>query len=116
MGLINWIKQMTDKPSMEEIAAYQHKLPREVIVRHWFDKKTGYYTAKIISIDNKDLSKVLIITEDKTPAGLINMINDALLTHLDIPERIKPALPRLLPEDIDFVDRFIKEGQLVLAK
>lgn len=44
------------------------------------------------------------------------MINDVMFTYLDIPERMKPYLPQALPEDLDYEDKFIKEGQVVFAK
>lgn len=116
MDILNRIKSYFDKPSIEEIAAYQHKLPNHITIRHWYDEKTGYYTAKIESIDGKEIKKAILITEDKTPAGLVRMINDIMFTYLDIPERMKPYLPQALPEDLDYEDKFIKEGQIVFAK
>ena len=115
INIIRHIKQFFDAPDIEELAAYQHKLPRSVTVDTSYDKKTGYYTAKITHFEDK-AAKGLIITESKTPAGLVAMVNDAILTYLDIPERIRVRMPQLLPEDIDFAERPAETGGDSLRK
>ena len=65
---------------------------------------------------DKKATKNLIITESRTADGLISMVNDAVLTYLDFPERIKLHMPQLLPEGIDFADQLSRQGSLVLAK
>lgn len=113
---INHIRAYFDKPDILELSAYQHKIPQSITVESSYDKKSGYYTAKIIQVDNNAV-RGLIITESKTPEGLVDMVNDALLTYLEVPERIKLALPlKLLPVDIDFAEQVVKNGQFVLAK
>ncbi len=116
MSIFEKIINYFDKPSVEEMAAYQHKLPSTVVVNHWYDKETGYYTARVESIDDKSLKKDLIITESKTADGLVEAINDAIFTYLDIPERMKAVLPKAMPVDVDFADKFAKKGSLELAK
>lgn len=103
-----------DKPSIEELAAYQHKIPKSITVNHSKDK-TGLYIAKVVKIDGIPV-KGLILTEAKNTNKLIEMVNDAVYSYLDIPERIRPNLPKMLPKDIDFADRFTKKGELIFAK
>lgn len=104
-----------DKPSIEEIAAYQHKIPRDIMVAHVIDKDTGKYVARISEVDGK-VVKGAILTEAKNANELVEMVNDAVFTYLDIPERIRPSLPRMLPKDIDFADRLAMKGKLMFAK
>ncbi len=113
---IHYVKAYFDKPDMLELSAYQHKLPQSITVDASYDKKSGYFTAKITQVDSSAV-RGLIITESKTPEGLVDMVNDALLTYLEVPERIRIALPlKLLPVDIDFAEQAVKKGQFVLAK
>lgn len=109
------IQDFISKPSIEEVAAYQHKMPRKISVEASFDKKTGFWTAKITEIDDAK-SPGLIITESKTESGLVEMVNDAILTYLDFPERMKRSMPSLLPEDINFDKKVSKKNNLVFAK
>ena len=109
------IKRLVDTPDVEELAAYQHKIPHSVKLAIEYDKNTGFYTARVTHIYTK-ATKNLIITESRTADGLIGMVNDAVLTYLDFPERIKLHMPQLLPEGIDFADQLSRQGSLVLAK
>lgn len=115
----NWFKNrivgILSKPSIDEIAAYQHKMPRDIRVDILYDEKTKYWTAKVIKIDNQKI-KDLIITESKSEHGLVKMVNDALLTYLDFPEYMKSSMPSLLPEDISFDKKVSKNHNLVFAK
>lgn len=109
------IKHFFAKPSIEEIAAYQHKLPERVQVSHSFDKQTGFYTATVTEIDDKKV-KGFIITESKSADKLIGQINDAILTYLDFPDYMKLDIPQLLPADVNFSSKIAKKGHIVLAK
>ena len=115
--LFHYFEWLFDRPAIEEIAAYQHKLPRSIRVEASYDEQTKFYTATITKVD-KDSVKGLLITESRSIGELIERINDLLLTHLDIPERIKPSMPKLLPEDVDYADQLVntKHSKLVLAK
>ncbi len=113
--LYHHIRRLFDTPSIEEIAAYQHKMPGSISVKISYDKKTKFYTATITSLDKKKIT-ALLATESRDAARLVENVNDLLLTYLDIPERVKPSMPRLLPEDIDYANQLIKSPQLVLAK
>lgn len=109
------VQNIFNKPSIEEQAAYQHKMPQTVRVDVSYDKKTKHWTAKVTAING---SKVpgSIITESKTEEGLVHMINDAVLTYLDFPEYMKPSMPSLLPEDINFARKTSRSTGLVFAK
>lgn len=85
-----------DKPDIEELAAYQHKMPQSIGVEIKYDKKTSYYTAQITELDEQKIS-ALLITEAKSEEKLVSMVNDLILTYLDFPERIKYSMPQLLP-------------------
>lgn len=113
--LYHHIRRIFNTPSIEEIAAYQHKIPGSIYVNTSYDEKTKFYTATITSLDKKKIT-ALLITESRDAVRLVENVNDLLLTYLDIPERIKPSMPRLLPEDIDYANQLIKSNQLVLAK
>lgn len=113
--LYHHIRRLFDTPSIEEIAAYQHKMPGSIRVKTSYDKKTKFYTATITSLDKKKVT-ALLITESRNAARLVENVNDLLLTYLDIPDHIKPSMPKLLPEDIDYANQLIKSPQLVLAK
>ncbi len=102
------------RPSTVEIAAYQHKMPRDINVEVSYDRRTSYWTAKVVRLDDK-VPQGLIITESKTENGLVKMINDAVLTYLDFPEYMKSSMPSLLPEDVDFAKKTVKNN-LVFAK
>lgn len=112
--LLHHIRRI-EKPSIEEIAAYQHKMPRSINVKTSYDKKTKFYTATIVNLDKKKVD-ALLITESRNAVDLVKSVNDLLLTYLDIPERIKPSMPRLLPEDVDYAKQLLKSPRLVLAK
>lgn len=114
-SILNKIKQLFERPSIEEIAAYQHKLPSSVQVSHSFDKTTGFYTAKITQINHKKVNGI-IITESKSVSRLVDQVNDAVLTYLNFPEYMKPSMPKLLPEDINFSNKILKNGSLVFTK
>ncbi|MDO4712544.1 MAG: hypothetical protein Q4B05_01385 [Candidatus Saccharibacteria bacterium] len=113
--LYHHIRRLFDTPSIEEVAAYQHKMPGSIRVKISYDKKTKLYTATIAALDKQKVT-ALLITESRGAARLVENVNDLLLTYLDIPERIKPSMPRLLPEDIDYANQLMKSPQLVLAK
>jgi len=105
------IKQLFDKPSIEELAAYQHKIPSTVAVRTTKDPSSGALVASVVKIDNKKV-KGAILTEADDYEELIEMVNDAVLTYLDIPERIAVYMPKLLPTDINYENK----TNLVFAK
>lgn len=108
------LQNLFSRVNIEELAVYQHKQPRDIQVETSYDTQSRRYTARVAKIDSKKVSG-LIVTESKTPEGLVYMVNDAILTYLDIPERIGVHLPKLLPEDIDF-DTCSQKRKLVLAK
>lgn len=112
---INGLKSLLDRPDIEEIAAYQHKMPQSIGVTVSYDKKTGFYTARITHLDSKKTNSILI-TESKAEDKLVSMVNDLVLTYLDFPERIKHSMPKLLPVDINFADTRPKNSKLVFAK
>ena len=114
-SFINKLKSLLDKPDIEEIAAYQHKMPQSIEVTIKYDKKTGFYTAQVTQLDNKKTRSILI-TESRTEDKLVNMVNDLVLTYLDFPERIKHNMPKLLPVDINFADARSKNNKMVFAK
>lgn len=108
------LQNLFSRVNIEELAVYQHKQPRDIRVETSYDTQSRRYTARVAKIDSKKVSG-LIVTESKTPEDLVCMVNDAILTYLDIPERIGVHLPKLLPEDIDF-DTCSQKRKLVLAK
>lgn len=103
------------KPSIVEIAAYQHKLPHTIEVEANYDELTKFWTAKVIKLEGKK-PKGLIITEAKTVDRLVEMVNDAVLTYLDFPEYMKSSMPALLPEDIGFAKKTAHKNKFVFAK
>jgi len=109
------IKHFFSKPSIEEVAAYQHKLPTSVQVSHSFDKRTGFYTARVTQVDGQKV-RGLIVTESKSADKLIGQVNDAILTYLDFPDYMKLDMPQLLPADVNFSSKITKKGNIVLAK
>lgn len=115
MRVLQAFSNLFDKPSIEEIAAYQHKIPSRISVSHE-KEKDGTYVARVLSIDGKKIDNGMIITDGKTVEELVEMVNDAVYTYLDIPERIRPSLPKMLPSEINFADRIAKKGELVFAK
>ena len=117
MNIFTKLQDLFDKPDIEELAAYQHKMPQSIGVDVSYDEKTGYYTARITKLNDKKLSnKTLLVTESKSRKELVNMVNDLVLTYLDFPERIKHSVPQLLPVDLDFDSKKAKQRQLVFAK
>lgn len=115
-AIIRRIRYFFDRPSLEEVAAYQHKMPNDVLVETSYDKKTGFYTARVAEI-NGEKADVLIVTEGKTPEKLVEMVNDAILTYLDLPERMKRSMPKILPVDVNFEQQAMRRNAvLTLAK
>lgn len=98
-AITHYLRQLFNRPSLEEVAAYQHKIPDTITVETLYDKKTGFYTAKVTEINGQPL-KTLIITEGKTPEKLVSMVNDAILTYFDFPDRMKLSMPKVLPVDV----------------
>jgi hypothetical protein len=114
--VVRRIRSLFEKPSIEELAAYQHKIPQNIKVIVSYDQKMGYWTAKVVEIEGKKVPG-LIITESKTEKGIVGMVNDAVLTYLDFPEYMKSSMPPLLPEDINFDKKITQRStSLVFAK
>jgi len=109
------LRSLLDQPDIEELAAYQHKMPQSIGVEVSYDRQTGYYTAQVTQLDKKR-TQSLLITESKNEKELVSMVNDLVLTYLDFPERIKRNMPQLLPTDIDFADGRATRRRQVFAK
>jgi len=77
------------------LAAYQCKMPRniEVLVK----KYDGVFVATIKKIDDEDIKDSLLITQADTEKELIEMVNDLITTHIDIPATLADKMPLLLP-------------------
>ena len=72
--LYHHIRRIFDTPSIEEIAAYQHKIPGSIYVNTSYDEKTKFYTATITSLDKKKIT-ALLITESRD--AVLNQIGRA---------------------------------------
>jgi len=81
---------------LSSVAAYRHKMPTKVLVDVKKDGKMFIATVK--KIDNKSVDNALIITQGRNEEELVTMLNDALLSYLDIPLKIGIKMPLLIPE------------------
>lgn len=112
MRLKTIISSIFHRPSNIELAAYQHKMPSNIDVQLSRDQNTNELIATVVRIDGK-LVEGLITTSAKNDNELIDMINDAVMEYVDIPESIAFFLPKLLPEGDMYIN---KKTNLVLAK
>ena len=75
-----------------QIQEYRAKLPARVNVR--IESEDGGFWAKITTLDGK-LSNCY--TQADTISELVEMINDAVKTHFDIPEEIREEVGFYVP-------------------
>lgn len=76
----------------DELYAMRYKLPSKLTVRV-LQNPEGGYTAKVLGLDGA------VVTQANSGVELMTMVNDAILTALDIPDRYRPYLATYLPED-----------------
>lgn len=115
MSLLQRIKDLFSSPDIDEVIAYQYKIPHSITVG--VVKEGGYFLAKVEKIDDQELKNDTFITEAKTMTELVIEVNDMLFTYLDFPEKIKSRMPQLLPPE--FAEQEFKKKtkkELVFAK
>lgn len=98
MSIFEQIKLLFNQPDLDEVIAFQYKLPQSITVN--IRKEGGYLIAKVEKIDGKGLEDATVMTEAKTVVELVAEVNDMLLEYLDFPDNIKPRMPQLLPPEI----------------
>lgn len=98
----------------DSVAAYQTVLPHSIRVNVKNDD--GFLIAKIEKVDNKDLSKGLLITEAKDMDSLINNVNDLLFTYVDMPPQIRPYYGTIFKPENRHTHTNIKSKELTLIK
>ena len=97
MALFQQLKQFFSQPDLDEVMAFQYKIPHSITVA--VTKEDEYFIAKIEKIDNRKLKNDTVMTKAKTMPELVIEVNDLLLTYLDFPENVKPRMPQLLPPE-----------------
>lgn len=117
--IVNGVKYRRKAVSKEELtsealAPYSLKLTKTDI-NSAIDEVIGIKYPELIEQQIR-LEEELNAIEDRDEERLVENVNDLLLTYLDIPERIKPSMPRLLPEDGDYAKQLVNSPRLVLAK
>ena len=98
MNIFYKLYDLISKPDLDTIVAYQYKIPSSIEVE--ITKYGDVFSARIKKINNEEMSRATIVTEAGDMTELIASVNDALLTYLDFPEKIKPRMPMILPPEL----------------
>lgn len=115
MNILEYIATYFSKPDLDEVMAFQYKLPRSIVVE--IKREGDHFIARVKEINGEAMDKSTVITEAKNRVDLIKEINDILLTYLDFPENIKPRMPQLLPEGLTEAElSSLNKKELVFAK
>lgn len=89
------IKTMILGDDIDLVNAFSHKVPNSIRVEKTIEGK--YTIIKVVEIDNKPVDdRELIITEVKDGQDEARMVNDLMMTYLDIPESVGYFFERML--------------------
>lgn len=94
----------------EELNAYRSVIPNHVLVN--IDKQGRNYVIRVKTIDDKKLSKDLLVTQARNQDEIVDMINDLVLMYRDVPEDYRPYFKRILTPE----GNKRQEKDLVLVK
>ena len=79
----------------ELVDAYRSAIPSDVQLK--IAQNGDSYLATVSGIEHKSLPKeVFLVTEAKTEAELIDMVNDLIFTYKRIPENYRPFYKQIL--------------------
>ena len=81
-----------DKLDQEELFALSWKIPARLEIE--IKESDGMYVAKITSYADDN-----VVTQAKTGQELVEMVNDALYSYLDIPSKYKSEIGFFLPPE-----------------
>lgn len=76
----------------EELFAVSWKIPSRLDIE--IKESDGEYVAKIVSFKNDN-----VVTQAKTGQELVEMVNDALYSYLDIPSAYKERIGFFMPPE-----------------
>lgn len=93
----------------EEFNAYRSVIPASVFVN--VEREGKVYVIRVKSIDNKKLSKDLLISQANNNDEIVDAINDLVLMYRKVPEAYRPYFKGILqPEGR------VKQKELTLVK
>jgi hypothetical protein len=94
----------------EEFNAYRSVIPSSVFVH--IEPEGKSYIITIKSMDDKKLTKDLLISQGRNDDEIIDAINDLVLMYRNVPEVYRPYFKRILTPE----GQIKKQKELVLVK